>query len=44
MIEAKKNSAIYTPADNPDRMTFAEIDEMTKAIEEDATNVKLENL
>jgi len=44
MIEAEKNSAIYTPAENPDRMTFAEIDEMTKAIEEDATNVKLENL
>lgn len=34
MLEAQKNTAIYTPANNPDRMVFKDIIAMTKEIEE----------
>jgi len=43
-IEAVKNSAIYHPQENPDRLTFSEIDEMTKEIEADAQDVGLNSL
>ncbi len=42
MIEAEKNSAIYTPANNPDRMSFKDIVEMTKEIEETSDKISLE--
>ena len=44
MIEAEKNSAIWTAADSPDRLPFADIVAMTKEIEADAINVELENV
>ncbi len=44
MIEAEKNSAIWTAAESPDRLPFADIVEMTKEIEADAINVELENV
>ncbi len=42
MIEAEKNSAIYTPANNPDRMSFDDIVAMTKEIEETSDHFTLE--
>lgn len=44
MIEAEKNSAIYHPRENPDRMRWDDIVAMTKEIEADSPKVKLENL
>lgn len=42
VIEAEKNSAIYTPQNNPDRMSFADIQEITKQIEEETTHFTLD--
>lgn len=42
VIEAEKNSAIYTPANNPDRMSFKDIVDMTAEIEETSDKLSLE--
>ncbi len=41
VIEAEKNSAIYTPRDNPERMSFADICDMTKEIEATSDKISL---
>jgi 6-pyruvoyltetrahydropterin/6-carboxytetrahydropterin synthase len=42
MIEAEKNSAIYTPGDNPDRMSFADIQDIANQIESETPHFKLD--
>jgi 6-pyruvoyltetrahydropterin/6-carboxytetrahydropterin synthase len=41
-IEAEKNSAIYKTADNPERMSFDDIVELTKQIESETTHFTLD--
>lgn len=42
MIEAEKNSAIYKPTDNPERLTFDELVSLTKEIEASSEHFTLE--
>lgn len=42
VIEAEKNSAIYTPRENPDRMMFQDILDITKELEDQSTHLTLE--
>lgn len=44
VIEAEKNSALYTPRDNPERLTWDEWQELKKQMEEDAGQIPFENL
>lgn len=42
VIEAEKNSAIYNPRNNPDRMSMQDIQDMTVEMEKTSTHFKLE--
>jgi 6-pyruvoyltetrahydropterin/6-carboxytetrahydropterin synthase len=42
VIEAEKNSSIYTPKANPDRMAFQDILDMTKQLELETTHFTLD--
>lgn len=42
VIEAEKNSAIYTPANNPDRMKFQDLLDITAELEQQSAKISLE--
>lgn len=44
MIEAEKNSAIYTPAENKERISWEDWQELNKQMEADSVKITLENL
>jgi len=44
VIEAEKNSAIYSPRENPDRITFADLKELCREMEESAGKINYKDL